>query len=112
MQMGLKVTNEAPVGIKAGLRASYQWVTQDSLDAVNRWKGAESVAWCWFAAAGCWWVLLQWRWWLIRAGQLRTHTLAPPVFKGLNRSLIRPLKRQISPPPASPLPLRPPALQV
>ena len=26
--MGLKPTNEAPVGIKAGLRASYQWVTQ------------------------------------------------------------------------------------
>ena len=28
LQMGLKITNEAPVGIKAGLRASYQWVTQ------------------------------------------------------------------------------------
>ncbi|KAI3432720.1 hypothetical protein D9Q98_004263 [Chlorella vulgaris] len=38
LQMGLKVTNEAPVGIKAGLRASYQWVTQDSLDAVNRFE--------------------------------------------------------------------------
>ena len=28
LQMGIKVTNEAPVGIKAGLRASYQWITQ------------------------------------------------------------------------------------
>ena len=28
LQIGLKLTNEAPVGIKAGLRASYQWVTQ------------------------------------------------------------------------------------
>ncbi|CAK0759668.1 Dynein gamma chain, flagellar outer arm [Coccomyxa viridis] len=36
LQMGIKVTNEAPVGMKAGLRASYQWITQDMLDAVNR----------------------------------------------------------------------------
>ncbi|KAK9865923.1 hypothetical protein WJX84_001850 [Apatococcus fuscideae] len=36
LQMGIKITNEAPVGIKAGLRASFQWVTQDMLDAVNR----------------------------------------------------------------------------
>lgn len=28
LQIGLKLTNEAPVGIKAGLRASYQWVSQ------------------------------------------------------------------------------------
>ena len=28
LQMGIKITNEAPVGIKAGLRASFQWVTQ------------------------------------------------------------------------------------
>ena len=36
LQMGIKITNEAPVGMKAGLRASYQWVNQDMLDAVNR----------------------------------------------------------------------------
>lgn len=36
LQMGIKITNEAPVGIKAGLRASYNWVNQDMLDAVNR----------------------------------------------------------------------------
>lgn len=28
LQMGIKLTNEAPVGIKAGLRASYQWINQ------------------------------------------------------------------------------------
>jgi dynein heavy chain len=32
----MQITNEPPVGIKAGLRASYQWVTQEMLDAVNR----------------------------------------------------------------------------
>lgn len=32
LHMSLKVTNEAPVGIKAGLRASYQWVSQASLE--------------------------------------------------------------------------------
>jgi hypothetical protein len=43
LQMGIKITNEAPVGMKAGLRASYQWVNQDMLDAVGRWVGQ-----------GCW----------------------------------------------------------
>jgi dynein heavy chain, axonemal len=38
LQMGIKITNEAPVGIKAGLRASYQWVTQDMMDAVSRFE--------------------------------------------------------------------------
>lgn len=28
LQMGIKLTNEAPVGMQAGLRASYQWVNQ------------------------------------------------------------------------------------
>ncbi|KAL4552567.1 hypothetical protein Ndes2526B_g02495 [Nannochloris sp. 'desiccata'] len=36
LHVALKVTNEAPVGIRAGLRASYQWITQDTLDAVAR----------------------------------------------------------------------------
>lgn len=30
------MTNEAPVGLRAGLRASYQWITQDTIDAVAR----------------------------------------------------------------------------
>ena len=28
LHMSLKLTNEAPVGMKAGLRASYQWLSQ------------------------------------------------------------------------------------
>ena len=36
LQMSIKITNEAPVGIKAGLQRSYHWVTQDMLDAINR----------------------------------------------------------------------------
>lgn len=36
LQSSFKVTNEAPVGIRAGLRASYQWLSQDVLDAVPR----------------------------------------------------------------------------
>ena len=30
LQMSIKVTNEAPVGLKAGLRATFQWITQVS----------------------------------------------------------------------------------
>ena len=33
LQMGIKVTNEAPVGMKAGLRASYEWITQVGMQA-------------------------------------------------------------------------------
>ena len=33
--MGLKLTNEAPVSIKAGLRASYQWLTQVEPQTLN-----------------------------------------------------------------------------
>mmetsp|Transcript_13743 Transcript_13743/g.31844 ORF Transcript_13743/g.31844 Transcript_13743/m.31844 type:complete len:4493 (+) Transcript_13743:136-13614(+) len=36
LQMSLKITNEAPVGIKAGMRRSYAWVNQDLVDAVPR----------------------------------------------------------------------------
>jgi dynein heavy chain len=34
--MGIKITNEAPVGIKAGLRASYQWVNQVRKESAAR----------------------------------------------------------------------------
>ena len=30
LHIGLKLTNEAPVGVKAGLRASFQWLSQVS----------------------------------------------------------------------------------
>lgn len=36
LQMGIKITNEAPVGMKAGLRNSYSWVSQDMMDIVAR----------------------------------------------------------------------------
>jgi dynein heavy chain len=35
LQMSIKITNEAPVGMRAGLRNSYNWVSQDMLDAVG-----------------------------------------------------------------------------
>ena len=34
--MSIKITNEAPAGMKAGIKGSYHWVTQDMLDAVSR----------------------------------------------------------------------------
>ena len=36
LQMSIKITNEAPAGIRAGLKRSYHWVTQDMLDAISR----------------------------------------------------------------------------
>ena len=35
LQMSIKITNEAPVGLKAGLKRSFQWVTQDTLDTIG-----------------------------------------------------------------------------
>jgi dynein heavy chain len=36
LQMSIKMTNEPPVGMRAGLQASYNWINQDTLDAVPR----------------------------------------------------------------------------
>ena len=39
LHMSLKVTNEAPVGIKAGLRASYQWLSQVCISGSHKSPG-------------------------------------------------------------------------
>ena len=36
LQRSIKITNEAPSGIRAGLKASYQLLTQDNVDAIPR----------------------------------------------------------------------------
>ena len=40
LQLSIKITNEAPAGIRAGLKGSYAWLNQDVLDAVSQpqWK--------------------------------------------------------------------------
>ena len=40
LQMSIKITNEAPAGVRAGLKASYNWINQDMLDVVShpQWK--------------------------------------------------------------------------
>merc|ERR1719502_2616977 len=42
LQMSIKVTNEAPAGVRAGLKGSYAWLTQDHLDAVT---GTSQTTW-------------------------------------------------------------------
>jgi len=36
LQMSIKITSEAPMGIKAGMRSSYAWINQDTLEQVPR----------------------------------------------------------------------------
>ena len=40
LQLSIKITNEPPQGLKAGLRRSYAWINQDMLDITNakEWK--------------------------------------------------------------------------
>merc|ERR1719261_1477762 len=40
LQMSIKLTNEAPAGVRAGLKGSFAWLNQDVLDAVSvpAWK--------------------------------------------------------------------------
>ena len=42
LQMSIKVTNEAPAGVRAGLKGSYAWLTQDHLDAIT---GTSQLTW-------------------------------------------------------------------
>jgi dynein heavy chain len=42
LQMSIKVTNEAPAGVRAGLKGSYAWLTQDHLDAIT---GPSQLTW-------------------------------------------------------------------
>jgi len=42
LHMSIKVTNEAPAGVRAGLKGSYAWLTQDNMDAIS---GTSSPTW-------------------------------------------------------------------
>merc|ERR1719502_2029055 len=42
LQISIKATNEAPAGIRAGLKGSYAWLTQDHLDAIT---GTSASTW-------------------------------------------------------------------
>ena len=42
LHMSIKVTNEAPAGVRAGLKGSYAWLTQDNLDAIT---GPSQTTW-------------------------------------------------------------------
>ncbi len=44
LQAGIKITNEAPVGMKAGLRTSLQWVTQARLPMAPAPVGARRAS--------------------------------------------------------------------
>ncbi|KOO33042.1 flagellar outer dynein arm heavy chain gamma [Chrysochromulina tobinii] len=42
LHMSIKVTNEVPAGIRAGLNGTYAWLTQDNLDAIS---GTSNATW-------------------------------------------------------------------
>jgi len=42
LQMSIKVTNEAPAGVRAGLKGTYAWLSQDHLDAIT---GTSQTTW-------------------------------------------------------------------
>ena len=52
LQMSIKITNEAPVGMKAGMKRSYAWITQAREGGVERGAGA-GWARCRRSGSGC-----------------------------------------------------------
>ncbi len=59
LQMGIKLTNEAPVGMQAGMRASYQWVNQVWGLCLSRRPVIDNLHFLFFWLA--WMILLAWR---------------------------------------------------